>query len=80
MSGRRGLATSSRNDRKQRPHFLVWIRSAHDAAHDRNAVMYIAGGRGAHLNQNIAAAPHAAQNLARGVRSGFPQVRHDGPY
>jgi hypothetical protein len=37
MSGSRGLATSSRNDRKQRPHFLAWIRSAHDAAHDRNA-------------------------------------------
>jgi len=31
------LIRSSRNDRKQRPHFLAWIRSAHDAAHDRNA-------------------------------------------
>ena len=37
VSGMAPLATNSRNDRKQRPHFLAWIRSAHDAAHDRNA-------------------------------------------
>lgn len=24
--------------------------------------------------------PHAAQNLARGVRKGFPHFEHGGPY